>query len=82
MTDYDNLSPYCVAEDIISTEDDEKIYKAITKRDKARVVLTIVSQHLEAHCSKSFLSLLNIMKTHGNQGTKELAELIKSEIKS
>ena len=80
LTDYDHLSPYCVSEGIISTDDDERINKAITKKDKARIVLMIVSRHLEANCDSSFLSLLGIMETHGNLCTKQMAELIKSEI--
>ena len=82
LTDYDHLSPYCVSEGIISTDDDERIDKAVTKKDKARIVLMIVSRHLEANCNHSFLSLLSIMETHGNLCTRQLAELIKSEILS
>ena len=82
LTDYNHLSPYCVSEGIISVDDDERISNAITKTDKARVVLTTVSQHLKANYNNSFVSLLGIMETYGNLCTKQLAELIKSEIQS
>lgn len=80
LTDYGHLSPYCVSEGIISIDDDEKISNTIKKTEKARVVLTIVSRHLTANCNSSFLSLLDIMESYGNLCTKQLAELIKSEI--
>ena len=79
MTDYDFLSPHLVSEGIITVDDCERISKAVTKRDKANIVLRIVAHNLEASCNTSFIKLTDLMMLHGTLATKGLACQIKLE---
>ena len=73
LTDVDNLLPYFVQENIISTSDLEEINILAATRKKVEKLLSHISGPLTAGNTKGFYSMLTIMKEHGSQSTKDLA---------
>ena len=82
LTDIKTLLPYFVQENIISTSDIEEISALNTNSERVVRLLTHISGPLEAGDAKGFHTMLNIMKEHGSQSTKDLAVKMSSEIKS
>ena len=76
-----DLSSYFVSKDIISMNDEERIDKATTKNEKAKIVLRIIFQHLEGGYTDSFKHMLDIMEDNGTKPVADLALRIKSELK-
>ena len=75
-----NIAPHLVQEKIIDSEDEQKINAAVTKIQKARIVLPIVSSALKNGYTNSFYKMLKIMKNHGNDDTKQLCADIECAI--
>ena len=73
LTDVDNLLPYFVQKDIISTSDLEEINAIVTTTKQVEKLLSHISGPLRAGDTKGFHMMLTIMKKHGNQTTKDLA---------
>ena len=81
LTDVDHLLPYFVQENIINTNDVESL-DATTIANKVKKLLSHISGPLIAEDTKGFHVMLNIMKEHGNLGTKNLAVKISRELPS
>ena len=83
VTDIKTLLPYFVQENIISTSDIEEIsFPNLTNFGRVVKLLSHISGPLEAGDARGFHTMLNIMKEHGSQSTKDLAVKMSSEIKS
>ena len=82
VTDINTLLPYFVSENIISISDHEKIISDpnVTNSEKVVKLLSHISGPLEAGDAKGFHKMLDIMKERGNQGTKDLAVNMNSEM--
>ena len=74
-----DLLPYFVSKRIITIYDEESISTASTNREKARKLLRIIANQLEAGYTKSLEDLLEIMKTKGTKAIIDLAVKIESE---
>ena len=81
LTDVDNLLPYFVQENIITANDMQQFNAITSKPQKVQRLLSHISGPLQAGDTKGFYTMLTIMKEHGVQGTKDLAENITGKIK-
>ena len=80
LTNVDSLLRYFVQENIISTNDVEEINAITTVPKKVEKLLSHISGPLTAGDVKGFHTMLTIIKQHGNQSTKDLAERISHEL--
>ena len=80
LTDIKTLLPYFVQENIISTSDKEEINALNTSSEKVEKLLSHISGPLKAGDARGFHTMLNIMKEHGSQSTKDLVVKMNSEI--
>ena len=81
LTDIKDLLSLFVQENIISTNGIEEISSpSLTNSEKVVKLLSHISGPLKAGDAKGFHTMLNIMKEHGSQSTKDLAVKISSEI--
>lgn len=74
LTDIDNLLPFFVGKKIITITNQTEIKREIATLNKVTKLLPHISGPLEAGDSKGFQIMLTIMKKHGLQPTKDLAE--------
>ena len=77
-----NLSGYLVSERIINFDEEEMIQQAPAQSQAASIVLKNIKNYLQARHTKSFDTLLIIMKDHGGLVCEELANQIKGELES
>ena len=82
LTDVNNLLPYFVQENIISTNDLEEFNAITTTHNKIEKLLLRISGPLTAGDAEGFHALLTIMKNYGDQSTKGLAKRINREVTS
>ena len=80
LTDIENLLKYFIEEEIIKSEDLDEIITKTKTSDRVQKVLKHISGPLEAGDSKGFYTMLDIMKNHGLQSTKRLADSIDTEL--
>ena len=80
LTDIKNLLHYFVQEKVIKPEDQDDINILPTTQEKVKILLKHVAGPLQAGDSKGFYTMLKIMKNHGVQATKDLAESLKGEL--
>jgi len=73
-----NLSKYFVANNLITTEDQEEIYNA--DRDKARIFLFKIESPMRDGFTAGLYKMLDVMLQYGSVSDKQLAEQIKNEI--
>ena len=76
-----NLTPFFIAKNIISMDDEELINNTAINKEKARIVLRIINSHLEGGYIESFKDMLDIMENRGIKPVADLALKIKSEVK-
>ena len=83
LTDINTLLPYFVSENIISISDHEWIsVPNLPNSEKVVKLLSHISGPLEAGDAKVFHTMLDIMKKHGSQSTKDLADKISETLSS
>ena len=80
LSDVNNLLPYFVQENIISTSDVEEINAIAATSKKVEKLLEKISGPLRAGDAKGFHIMLTIMREHGTQSTKDLAARISHEV--
>lgn len=73
-----DLSKHFVAENLITTEDQEEIFN--TTRDKARSFLLKIELGVRGGFTTGFHIMLDTMLRYGSVSDKQLAEQIKNEI--
>ena len=76
MTDIDDLLKYFVAENIINTDEEEKITHSTVKAEKVRMLLIHIAGPLKAGNEAGFYVMLRIMKSHGHDATQTLSDNI------
>jgi len=82
LTDIENLLHYFVQENIIKSDDQDKINILVKTSDKVKKLLKYIGGPLKVGDSKGFYTMLDIMETHGVQATKDLANSLKSALSS
>ena len=80
LTDVNNVLPHFVTKEIITIKDEGEIDVIETTRNKVKKLLSHIFGPLESGDTKGFHTMLAIMKGHGNQGTKDLAAGMSSEL--
>jgi len=77
-----SLSQYFVSADVIGFQDEEEICVAKTSSAKATILLQKLAGPLEQGNVFVFQKLLQLMETHGNVATKDLANKMKNRLSS
>ena len=80
LTDIDDLLLYFVQKKIIKPEDQDDIKTSAKTKEKVNKLLKHISGPLQAGDSKGFYTMLDIMKNHGSQATKDLSETLKATL--
>ena len=80
VKDIDSLLKYFVTENIINTEDCDKINAFSVSSDKVTHLLHLIRGPLESGYTKGFYTMLDIMEKHGVEATKTLAIEIKEKL--
>ena len=71
-----DLSQHFVSSSVITIADHHKIRSQSDPQDKAVTLLKPIAVALETGYSPSFYKMLKIMKTHGNESVRALADKI------
>jgi len=74
------LSPYFVAEEIISIADQSLISNAVIETVAASLLLSNVSSALKAGIVESFYKFLEITEQHGNIDSKNVISAIRKKL--
>ena len=74
------LSPYFVAQNIISPEDQLEILSVTSPRKAASLLLSRISSAVEAGVNESFYRFLDIIEQHGNSDSKQIMLAIRREL--
>ena len=74
------LSPYFVARNIISPEDQLEILSVTSPRKAASLLLTRVSSAVEVGVNESFYRFLDIIEQHGNSDSKQILLAIRRDL--
>ena len=84
LTDISNLLRFFVQERIINISDVAEINAGTAIHEKVEKLLSHIAGPLETENGNTtgFYKMLTIMAKHGNQGTKDLAEKMRSEMTS
>jgi len=74
------LSPYFVAQNIISPEDQLEILTITSPRRAASLLLSRISSAVEAGVNESFYRFLDILEQHGNVDSKQVLFTIRRDL--